>query len=200
MEWVDGSILYDWFRETPRSNLEVLRVLAQVADGLTAVHAEGAIHRDVKGDNVRVTPEGRAVLLDFGAGWFPGARATHGHRRAPGTAPYRPPELLRFMWKSHKDYDARWAARLSDDLYSLGVTAYRLVTGRYPPPVSETAHEVPGSCRVRASWPRSAPGWKHHPPPALRGQPRLVAPPASSPGRWSVPRTKRVPKWRPSFS
>jgi serine/threonine protein kinase len=143
MEWVDGAILYDWFRKQPRSSLEVLRVLAPVAHALAAVHAQGAIHRDVKGDNIRVTPEGRAVLLDFGACWFPDARPITDTIAPPGTAPYRPPELLRFMWKNHRDYEARWEARPSDDLYSLGVTAYRLVTSTYPPPVSETRDAEP---------------------------------------------------------
>ncbi|KFE69898.1 serine/threonine protein kinase [Hyalangium minutum] len=143
MEWVDGTTLYEWFRQKPRSNREVLRVLAPVARALEALHARGVIHRDVKGDNIRVTPEGRAVLLDFGAAWFPEARALTDTLVPPGTTPYRAPELLRFMWKYRKDLEARWEARPSDDLYALGVTAYRLVTGSYPPPVSETRAEEP---------------------------------------------------------
>jgi eukaryotic-like serine/threonine-protein kinase len=141
MELVEGLILYDWFREQQRSNQDVLRVLVQVADALVAVHAKGVIHRDVKGDNIRVTPEGRAVLLDFGAGWYPGARPLTDTCVPPGTTPYRAPELLRFMWRFRKDDTARWLAQPSDDLYALGVTAYRLVTGTYPPPVSEMGDE-----------------------------------------------------------
>jgi serine/threonine protein kinase len=143
MEWVDGAVLYEWFRQRPRSNREVLRVLAPVARALEVLHARGVIHRDVKGDNIRVTPEGRAVLLDFGAAWFPEARALTDTLVPPGTTPYRAPELLRFMWKYRKDLEARWEARPSDDLYALGVTAYRLVTGSYPPPISETRAEEP---------------------------------------------------------
>ncbi|HYI01541.1 serine/threonine-protein kinase [Hyalangium sp.] len=139
MECVEGFILYDWFREAPRSTREVLRVLAQVARGLEAAHAEGVVHRDVKGDNIRVTAEGRAVLVDFGSGWLPGARPLTDTVAPPGTTPYRAPEMLRFMWKFRRDTEARWHARASDDLYSLGVTAYRLVTGTYPPPETEDA-------------------------------------------------------------
>jgi len=141
MELVEGFTLYDWFREQQRSNQDVLQVLVQVAQGLVAVHAQGFVHRDVKGDNIRVTPEGRAVLVDFGAGWYPGARPLTDTVAPPGTTPYRAPELLRFMWRFRKNYEARWQARASDDLYSLGVTAYRLVTGTYPPPVTETGDE-----------------------------------------------------------
>jgi eukaryotic-like serine/threonine-protein kinase len=136
MEFVDGFILYDWFRKQHRSTRQVLRVLAQGARGLAAVHAQGAVHRDVKGDNIRVTPEGRAVLLDFGSAWLPGARPLTDTTAPPGTTPYRSPEMLRFMWEFRRDPEARWQARPSDDLYSFGMTAYRLVTGTYPPPVT----------------------------------------------------------------
>jgi serine/threonine protein kinase len=147
MEWIEGFTLYDWFRASSRDNRAVLQVLAQVMRGLEAVHGTGAIHRDVKGDNIRVTPAGRAVLLDFGSGWYPGARPLTDTCAPPGTAPYRPPELLRFIWRNRKDYDARWRARPSDDLYSLGVTAYRLVTGTYLPPITETGDDKPRKVR-----------------------------------------------------
>jgi serine/threonine protein kinase len=143
MECVAGLTLYDWFRAEPRTHVEVLEVLRQVARGLEAVHAAGALHRDVKGDNIRVTPEGRAVLVDFGSGWMPGARPLTDTAAPPGTAPYRAPELLRFIWKFRRDDEARWHARPTDDLYALGVTAYRLVTGTYPPPVTETESQGP---------------------------------------------------------
>jgi len=144
MELVEGLVLYDWARGQQRSSLDVLRLLAQVAQALVALQAQDVIHRDVKGDNIRVTPEGRAVLLDFGAGWYPGARVLTDTAAPPGTRPYRAPELLRFIWRSYykdKNEEARWQSRASDDLYALGVTFYRLVTGTYPPPVSETGDE-----------------------------------------------------------
>jgi serine/threonine protein kinase len=143
MECIRGFTLYDWFRDQPRSSREVLRVLAQVARGLEEVHARGAVHRDVKGDNIRVTPEGRAVLLDFGSGWLAGARPLTDTTVPPGTTAYRPPEMRRFMWKFRKDAEARWHSRAADDLYSLGVAAYRLVTGTYLPPVTDTEDDEP---------------------------------------------------------
>lgn len=141
MEYVEGAILYEWGREEERSSRDVLEVLAQVAQGLAAVHASGAVHRDVKGDNIRVTPEGRAVLVDFGAGWFPEARPLTDTCAPPGTSIYRSPELLRFTWRFYRDDHARWQSSPCDDLYALGVTAYRLVTGTYPSPISETQNE-----------------------------------------------------------
>jgi eukaryotic-like serine/threonine-protein kinase len=143
MECIEGFTLYDWFRKQPRSSREVLRVLAQVARGLEEVHAKSAVHRDVKGDNIRVTPQGRAVLLDFGTSWFLGARPLTDTVTPPGTTAYRPPEMRRFMHKFRMDTEAHWPAHASDDLYSLGVTAYRLVTGTYLPTVTDTDDTEP---------------------------------------------------------
>ncbi|WP_224248761.1 serine/threonine protein kinase [Hyalangium gracile] len=137
MELVVGSTLYEWAMDPPPSSVRVMLVLAQVARAIDAVHSVGAVHRDVKGDNIRVTPDDRAFLVDFGSGWLPNARPLTDTTAPPGTTPYRAPEVLRFMWRFRRDPDARWRAQASDDLYALGVTAYRLVTGTYPPPVIE---------------------------------------------------------------
>jgi serine/threonine protein kinase/Tol biopolymer transport system component len=61
MELVEG--------ESPRGPLEVsaaLRIAAQIADALDAAHSKGIIHRDLKPANIKVTPEGRVKVLDFG--------------------------------------------------------------------------------------------------------------------------------------
>jgi hypothetical protein len=136
MELVKGLTLYDWFGRG-RTSREVLRVLAQVAGTLAAAHAKGAVHRDVKGDNVRVEGSGRAVLVDWGSGWFEGARPLTDTTQPPGTTVYRPPEQRLFAERFRKDETARWHSSPSDDLYSLGVTFYRCVTGGYLPPMSE---------------------------------------------------------------
>jgi len=142
MELVQGLPLYDWFQEQPRSQREVLRVVAQLAGALARAHARGAIHRDVKGTNIRVTPEGRAVLLDWGSGWFVGAEPLTDTPAPPGTTAYRPPEQRLFSWRFRKDMEARWHSTAPDDLYSLGVTLYRMVTGIYPPPLTDGAGPV----------------------------------------------------------
>jgi serine/threonine protein kinase len=136
MELVKGLTLYDWFGRS-RTSREVLHVLAQVAGSLAAAHAKGAVHRDVKGDNVRVEGSGRAVLVDWGSGWFEGARPLTDTTQPPGTTVYRPPEQRLFSERFRKDETARWHSAPSDDLYSLGVTFYRCVTGGYLPPMSE---------------------------------------------------------------
>ena len=93
MEWVEGMPLYEWARAQRRTSRQVLLVLEQLASVLAAAHGAGAVHRDVKGDNVLVTVEGRAVLLDWGCGIHPGAaELTDGplgprHQRLPSPDP-----------------------------------------------------------------------------------------------------------------
>jgi serine/threonine protein kinase len=83
MEWVEGPTLYDWAEQHSPAGKQVCRVLAQLARALEAVHAVGAVHRDVKGANVVVRLSDRlAVLLDFGSCHFQGAEAPRPRMRA----------------------------------------------------------------------------------------------------------------------
>jgi len=135
MDWVEGPSLYDWGRERRPTSRQVLRLLAQVARALEATHAVGAVHRDVKGDNVLVrVSDGQAVLTDFGAGNIRGARPLTAPPLPPGTPTYRSPEAIRFQWDYRSHPTAHYEAQPADDVFALGVTAYQLVTGTYPPP------------------------------------------------------------------
>jgi serine/threonine protein kinase len=137
MEWIQGVPLYEWARQQKPTSLQVLRVLEQLAGALAATHAAGAMHRDVKGDNVRVCPSGRAVLLDFGCGTYAGAKVLTDSSLPPGTTIYRTPEALRWHWAHWKE-GTPYQACAADDVYALGVTAYRLCTGTYPPQPTES--------------------------------------------------------------
>ncbi len=135
MEWVDGVPLYEWARQHVPSPPQVLRLLAQLAGALQELHAQGGVHRDVKGDNILVRcSDGRAVLTDFGSGTFPGATTLTPPAWHPGTPAYRSPEAALLELHSPRDRSARHTAAPADDLYSLGVTVCRLLTGEYPRP------------------------------------------------------------------
>jgi hypothetical protein len=134
MEWIRGRPLYEWARVHNPTCREVLRVLAQVALALEELHKGECLHRDVKGDNILVEPEGRAVLTDLGSGTWKGAPPLTEWIVPPNTREYRSPESLSFEWKYWHTKGACYETRPADDLYALGVTAYRLVTGVYPPP------------------------------------------------------------------
>jgi serine/threonine protein kinase len=147
IDWVEGGSLYEWGFHHQRTSREVLRMLAQVARALEATHAAGGVHRDVKGGNVLVRQEdATAVLLDFGAGTFRGASPLTMDPLPPGTPEYRSPEAVRFQWNWSPLSAARYEAGPADDVYALGVTAYRLVTRLYPPAVKaseDRTHLVP---------------------------------------------------------
>jgi eukaryotic-like serine/threonine-protein kinase len=133
MDWVDGTPLYDWALHHRPSSRQMLLVLAQVARALQALHAQGCLHRDVKGGNILVSrSEDRVLLTDLGSGLPPDAATLTPTTLPPGTPAYRSPEACVFELQFFRDPQARYAAQPADDLYALGVTAYRLVTEQYP--------------------------------------------------------------------
>jgi serine/threonine protein kinase len=134
MEWVEGVPLYEWAQAQRLSSRQVLVLLAHLARALEATHAAGGLHRDVKGDNVHVRPsDAQPFLLDFGSGHFLGASRLTWHPWPPGTPAYRPPEAWHFVLRSRKPPPVPYAPGPADDVFALGVTAYRLVTEKDPP-------------------------------------------------------------------
>ncbi|ADO75678.1 serine/threonine protein kinase [Stigmatella aurantiaca] len=133
MEWVEGTPLYAWAAQQERTSRQVCQLLAQVARALEATHAVEGVHRDVKGDNVLVRQDGSAVLTDLGSGCYRGAETLTHQFPPPGTPQYQSPECQRFQWEARHLPRARYEAQPADDVYALGVTAYRLVVGKYPP-------------------------------------------------------------------
>nr|AXM42911.1 serine/threonine protein kinase [Pyxidicoccus fallax] len=142
MQWVEGISLYEWARVRRPGSRQVLHVLASLARALEAVHAAGGVHRDVKGDNVLVSAaDGQVFLTDFGSGHYVGAATLTSPPFPPGTLPYRSPEAWRSMRLPLDKAATPYAPGPADDVFALGITAYRLVTGEYPPPTVPTHEE-----------------------------------------------------------
>jgi serine/threonine protein kinase len=134
MEWVEGEPLYVWAARRNPSSRQVLEVLAQAAGALQATHEVSGVHRDVKGGNMLVRPsDGRLFLTDFGAGHFSGAGRLTPLHLLPGTPEYRSLQLWESLRHAEPGATAPMLARPADDVFALGVTAYRLVTDTYPP-------------------------------------------------------------------
>src|SRR5205085_6961455 len=126
MEYIRGRTLRDVINDRgPLPPHEAARLVAQVAAALDAAHEAGVIHCDVKPANVILDEHGTAKLTDFGI-----ARAARGPREHEliGTARYIAPERV-----------AGEAPTERSDIYSLGLVAYELLTGR--PPNAELATE-----------------------------------------------------------
>jgi len=150
MEWVEGTPLYAWAEQQAPSSGEVCRVLSQLARARDALHGSGAVHRDVKGDNVLVRlSDKRAVLIDFGSCHFEGAARLTWQSLPPVTPAYLSPQAGLFYIRSRYQPDSYYPPSPADDLYALGVTAYRLVMGQYPPPLDARQDEQ-GAWRVTA--------------------------------------------------
>jgi len=120
MEFLGGDDLEGLLLRDPPLSLERrLDIIAQLCDGLAFAHDQGVVHRDIKPGNVRVLEDGSVKLLDFGIATVQQADATSG--TFAGSVAYASPEQL-----SMKRVDGR------SDLFSVGVLAYELLTGRQP--------------------------------------------------------------------
>jgi eukaryotic-like serine/threonine-protein kinase len=122
MEYVRGQSLRDVLNaEGLLAPGTAAEVLLQVLAALDHAHRKGIVHRDVKPENIMLTPEGVAKVTDFGlARAYADGRSTQTGTVA-GTVQYLAPEQLQ-----GEPADPR------TDLYSLGVVAYELLTGRVP--------------------------------------------------------------------
>ena len=126
MDFVEGKSLQALLVERggPLDEAEVLPWVLQVCDALTYLHTRTPpiIHRDVKPDNIIITNDGRAMLVDFGISklYDPSKGTTVGAKAV--TPGYSPPEQY------GRGRTGAWS-----DVYSLGATLYTLLTGQVPP-------------------------------------------------------------------
>ncbi len=132
MELVEGETLAQRIAKGPLPVDEALEVCRQIAEGLEAAHEKGIIHRDLKPANVKITPEGKVKILDFGLAKAFQAEAAAAADHSPtitevmtragvilGTAAYMSPEQAR-----GKPVDKR------ADIWAFGCVLYECLTGK----------------------------------------------------------------------
>jgi eukaryotic-like serine/threonine-protein kinase len=107
---------------------DVLDLGKQLVQGLAAAHEQGIVHRDLKPGNLRLTPDGRLKILDFGLAQFMAHASELGmtvtltqSQAVTGTLPYMAPEQLR-----GEPADAR------TDIWAVGAVLYEMATGKLP--------------------------------------------------------------------
>ena len=123
MEFVEGRSLREILDAGPLPPRRTARLLGQLAGALTAIHAQGICHRDVKPENIVIRHEGspaeECVLIDFSIAIVKDADETlHGLSRAAGSFDYMAPE------------QAVGYAESSSDIYSLAKLVIEMLTGR----------------------------------------------------------------------
>jgi eukaryotic-like serine/threonine-protein kinase len=119
MELVRGTDLVSYVQQGPSARLRP--ALRQLVEGIRALHGAGKLHRDIKPSNVRVTPEGRVVLLDLGVATELAPEigdAANEPWEAAGTVRYMAPEL-----------STGEAPTAASDWYSVGVILDELLAG-----------------------------------------------------------------------
>jgi serine/threonine protein kinase len=139
LELVEGQTLADRIKAGPIPVEESLKLALQIAEALEAAHEKGVIHRDLKPANIKVTPEGKVKVLDFGlAKAYAGEQADPNLSKSPtltysptlsnaatqqgiilGTAAYMSPEQAK-----GKTVDKR------ADVWAFGCVVFEMLTGR----------------------------------------------------------------------
>jgi hypothetical protein len=121
MDYIAGHSL-DWHLQAGRLKTErALRILEMVCYGANHAHQKGIVHRDLKPDNIMLTEDDDPLLTDFGLAKGEELGLTKSGT-AVGTPYFMSPEQI----QGQKDVDNR------ADVYSMGVIAYRLLTGKLP--------------------------------------------------------------------
>jgi serine/threonine protein kinase len=118
MEFVNGTPMS---RLLPMGWQHALPVFRQILDSLEYAHALGVMHRDLKPDNIMVSPRGEVKVMDFGIAHVLGSVRQTRDKSIIGTLEYICPERI-----AGKEPDPR------GDIYSLGVLLFELISGRLP--------------------------------------------------------------------
>src|SRR5437867_1776555 len=160
-ELLEGETLRQRMSGTALAQRRVIDYASQIAHGLAAAHEKGIVHRDLKPDNIFITKDGRAKILDFGLAKLTQPDGSQSQTEIPtrrvdtnpgvvmGTVGYMSPEQVRGKAIDHRS-----------DIFSFGAILYEMLSGRRafhgesaadmmsailkedPPELSETNHTV----------------------------------------------------------
>jgi serine/threonine protein kinase len=138
LEYVPGQSLAQRIAHKPLKLEEALSIAQQVAEAVSAAHKKGVIHRDLKPGNIKITPEGKVKVLDFGLAKAPVSEGKKSDitatepGRVIGTPAYMSPEQTRGNPVDHRS-----------DIWSFACILYEMLTG-HSPFESDTATDTIG--------------------------------------------------------
>ena len=124
-EFIDGQTLKQWMIDNPQPDLETVRgIVEQIAKGLQAFHRMEMLHQDLRPDNIMIDKTGTVKIIDFGSTRISGITddpPLDMETAILGTVQYTAPEYFLGEGGSNRS-----------DIFSLGVIAYQMLTGRLP--------------------------------------------------------------------
>jgi serine/threonine protein kinase len=124
-EFIAGATLDEIIaRRHPLPRDWTLKWSVSLCDALAFLHSRQIVHHDLKPANIRITPQGHLVLLDFGAAqYFGQGHESKGPVELYGTEGYLPPEL---------EADGQWIADVRTDIFALGCVLFEMIAGVAP--------------------------------------------------------------------
>jgi serine/threonine protein kinase len=122
MEYVSGTTLGEVMDSRRLTLAEILKLAIQIAEGLAEAHQKNVIHRDVKPDNLMLSPANQIKIMDFGLAKIRGQSRLTQDNFSMGTIDYISPELI----SRDREIDQR------SDIFSFGVLLYEMLSGDLP--------------------------------------------------------------------
>lgn len=124
-ENIEGQTLRHWMNDNPQPALDAVRkIVQQIAAGLRAFHRLEMIHQDLKPENIMIDVHGTVKIIDFGSTKIAGIEEI--------TTPLDRQNLLGTLNYTAPEYLQGYAGNNVSDIYSLGVIAYEMLTGKLP--------------------------------------------------------------------
>jgi serine/threonine protein phosphatase PrpC len=124
-EFINGQTLAQWMIDNPKPSLEVVRgIIEQIAKGLRAFHKMDMLHQDLRPNNIMIDALGVVKIIDFGSTKVAGI--------AEISVATPPPHILGTAQYTAPEYFVGEEGTAGADLFSLGVIAYQMLTGKLP--------------------------------------------------------------------
>lgn len=124
-EFIDGQTLTQWLIDNPKPDLENVRgIVEQIAKGLLAFHRMEMLHQDLRPGNIMIDGNGTVKIIDFGSTRVAGIMEI--------TTPMARTDLLGTAQYTAPEYFLGESGTTRSDMFSLGVIAYQMLTGKLP--------------------------------------------------------------------
>jgi serine/threonine protein kinase len=124
-EFIDGHTLTQWMTDHPKPDVETVRgIIEQIAKGLLAFHRMEMLHQDLRPENIMIDNTGTVKIIDFGSTKVAGILEI--------TTPIEQNNILGTAQYTAPEYFLGEGGSTRSDLFSLGVIAYQMLSGKLP--------------------------------------------------------------------